>query len=268
MNYFKEIRSTLILVGIFFIGYKLILLVSFEKEFFHSYGGYIFGYIIVCIIAIIIQIQFKKKMIQKITNVVLFPLGVISAFAVVIFPFLMVFLFICLYFIITAVTPLFLLNYLNNNGYLEFATDLTILYGVVTIPVFFAVFFNYQIRNLFYFFTTIVNDSRYGPYEIRELTDYFISERNVRFLIYFLYFLAVIVINVLEYQESFLIGIAAYDNIILQSFITFIAFDKVLSLLKDLEFKPSDFLRKIICSISKKLEDMNNYNKPSNNDIN
>src|SRR5690606_28942027 len=122
MNYFKEIRAALILVGIFFIGYNQLLLVGFETEFFHYYGGYAFGYFIVCIVAFIIQIQFKNKVIQKITNVVLFPFGVTLVIAIVMYPILMVFMFILLYFMITAMIPLLLLNYLNQCGYLEFAT--------------------------------------------------------------------------------------------------------------------------------------------------
>lgn len=268
MNYFKEIRVALILVGIFFIGYMLILLVSYEKEFFHSYGGYASGYFIVCIIAFIIQILFKSKVIQKITNVVLFPVGVILAIAIVMFPILAVYILTLLYFIITAGIPFLLIYYLNQCGYLEFATDLTIFYGIVTIPVFLSVLLNRQIKQLFYFIGRKINDSRFKVYEIDKLTDYFISERNIRFIIYFLYFLALITINVTEYQESFLTGIVAYNKVILQSFITFIAFDRVLSLSKDLKFKPSVFLREIINSISKKIDDMNKYIKPSDNDIN
>lgn len=48
---------------------------------------------------------------------------------------------------------------------------------------------------------------------------------------------------------------------ILQSFVTFIALDRALILLKQLEFKPSDLLSMIIKSVASKFKDLENESK-------
>ena len=61
------------------------------------------------------------------------------------------------------------------------------------------------------------------------------------------------VVNFFKFQDMSLFGNNNYDSAVLQSFITFIAFDRALTILKQLEFKPSDLLMKIVTSINNKI---------------
>jgi hypothetical protein len=73
---------------------------------------------------------------------------------------------------------------------------------------------------------------------------------NIKFLVYSFYVVALSVTNYLNFQgDSFSKGIST-DKSILQSFVTFIAFDLALVLMKQLDFRPSHFVHKVIRSIS------------------
>lgn len=114
-----------------------------------------------------------------------------------------------------------------------------------TISVFIAVLFNFQLRKLIYKISPArFKDSKsLKPYELDKLTDYILSENNIRFVIYGIYFLLLLVFNYIEFEENDKYNLET-NKAILQSFVTFIALDRALTLLRDLEFKPSDFLKK------------------------
>lgn len=257
MNYLKEIKALLIFIGIFLLFFAFIYLLSFgenEKYFYYVVISYMF----VCVITFIIQLRFKNKIVNKITGIILFPAGLLFVIGTVIIPFMTVFLHLLLYFLISFLIPIIVIQDLNYYGYLSFLTESTIFFIQITISVFVSVLFNHQIRQFVYLISPagIKTSKKLKPYELDKLTDYLISEKNIRFLIYSLYFISLIAINVSGFQGFSLTEKATFDKAILQSFIAFIAFDRVLSLLKELEFKPSTFLIKIVNSISNKLKDL------------
>ena len=88
--------------------------------------------------------------------------------------------------------------------------------------------------------------------DFNKLTDYFLSENNIKFIIYFCYFLYLLVFNLFTFQEHSFYSSPMMDRAVLQSFITFIALERLLSNLKDLDFKPSEMLKLLLTSISGK----------------
>lgn len=264
MNYIKEIKSVSIFVGIFLVFFGFLYLLSIgetEKYFYYS----LIGYIIVCLIAAIIQQIFKNKIVDKAIGIILIPAGVLLAIGTVIIPFMTVFVHLLYYFMISVVLPLIIIRGLNHFGYLYFLTETTIFFIQITVSVFISVLFNHQIRQLVYLISParIKSSEKLKPYELDKLTDYLISEKNIRFLIYVLYFISLIAINITDFQGSSLTEKTTFDKAILQSFIAFIAFDRVLLLLKDLEFKPSAFLVKLVQSILNKFKDLDKKNNNS-----
>lgn len=261
MNYIKEIKAISIFVGIFFSIFVFIYLLSLgenEKYFYYSF----FGYIAISIITVIFKLKFNNKVVDKISGIILIPAGILYAIGTVTIPFMFVFMHLLYYVMISVVLPIQITQGLIYFGYLSFLTETTIFFFQITTSVFISVLFNHQIRQLIYLISParFKTSKKLKPYELDKLTDYLISENNIRFLIYFLYFLSLIAINYSDFQGDSLTGKTNFDKAILQSFIIFIAFDRVLSLLMDLEFKPSTFLKKIVQSISSKIKDLDKKN--------
>lgn len=68
--------------------------------------------------------------------------------------------------------------------------------------------------------------------------------------------------NYLSFESSWLSESSSQDKAIIQSFVVFIAFERALTLLKDLEFKPSDFLKILIYSFLKEWYNTSIIDKP------
>lgn len=60
--------------------------------------------------------------------------------------------------------------------------------------------------------------------------------------------------NVTLLQSNSISVTADQDRIIIQSFVTFIAFDRAFGLMKQLKFRPSELLEKIAAALKRKLE--------------
>lgn len=259
MNYIKEIKAISIFVVFFFSIFVFIFLLSLgeiEKYFYYSF----FGYMAISIITLILKLKFNNKTVNKVSGIILIPAGILYAIGTITIPFMTVFIHLLYYIVISVVLPIQITKGLFHFGYLSFLTETSIFFFQITASVFISVLFNHQIRQLIYLISParIKTSKKLKPYELDKLTDYLISENNIRFLIYLFYFLSLIAINFSNFQGGTLTDKANFDKAILQSFIIFIAFDRVLSLLMDLDFKPSTFLEKIIQSISNKVKDLDN----------
>lgn len=103
------------------------------------------------------------------------------------------------------------------------------------------------------------NSKKLKPYNIKEISEYLLSQANMKVLIYVLNIVAIIFINFFRFQNfDFSEKILLFEKPILQSLITFIAFDRAISLLNQLEFRPSIFYKKIWQGIKSKDEDLRN----------
>lgn len=257
-NYIKEIKAIsiflLIIAGVLGI-LSLLSIPGIEIWVYRI----IVGYISVCAFAVLGKVIFKNKYTNYIAKITLTPGYLIWILSYFLIPFGTLFIHLMMYFSISFAFLFLLFEFLYKFGFIEFLSKSTLLYLQITSCVFVSVLFNYQIRKLIYKISParIQTSQKLKPFELDKLTDYLISERNIKFLIYSSYVVILIGINFHKFQpNTSLYYNSIIDDAVLQSFITFIAFDKVTALLKELEFKPSDLLLKINNSISNKFEDL------------
>lgn len=256
-NYLKEIKAIFIfvIIGIIILGFPYLLSYYKIENYFYSS---LLIYITICGLLAIFSILVKSKILKRITSIILFPAGIILTLGTFILPigFLLIHLFYYVAFVV--LIPSIIIKSLTSFDIYQINQIPTLTYLKFTSAVFIAVLFNYQIRKLIYKISParINSSKKLKPYELDKLTDYMLSENNVRFLIYSIYVILLIITNYINFEENSLSINNSNDKAILQSFVTFIAFDRALSLLKQLEFKPSDFLNKIIKSIENKFKDL------------
>lgn len=256
-DYLKEIKAIFIfaMIGIIIFGFPYLLAYyKIESYFYLS----LLIYILICGFLAILNTLVKNKILKKIISIILFPAGIILTIGSFIIPigFLLIHLFYYVAFVV--LIPTTILKLLTLFDIYQTNQIPTLTYIKFTSSVFIAVLFNYQIRKLIYKTSParINSSKKLKPYELDKLTDYMLSENNVRFLIYSLYVILLIITSYANFEEKYLSISTTNDKAILQSFVTFIAFDRILSLLKQLEFKPSDFLNKIIKSIANKFKNL------------
>lgn len=101
------------------------------------------------------------------------------------------------------------------------------------------------------------DSTKLKPYNIKEISEYILSEDNMKIMIYVFNFLAIIFINIYKFQNlAFFDKVLLLEKPILQSLVTFIAFDRAMILFKGLQFKPSELYQKILIGIKNKNESL------------
>ncbi|WP_139316522.1 hypothetical protein [Algoriphagus marinus] len=163
-----------------------------------------------------------------------------------------------LYFGLVISVSYYLFWSLEYFGLVESSTLIT--YLTWTFAVFSAVIFNFQIRKFINYISPGSSDSPDKILKYKEISDYLLSENNIRFTIYSVYFIVLIFNNILSFQSQASEIDINFNKAILQSFVTFIAFERSLSILKTLKFKPSDLLDKIHGAISNHIKEINKNN--------
>lgn len=256
-NYIKEIKAILIfiIIGILIFGFPT-LLAYFKIEYYFYYSLII--YTSLCAVLAILSNISNSKILKKITNYILLPAGIILSIVTIIMPFGFLLIHVICYLAFVILIPNIILKLLILLDVCPVINPYALIYVKFTSSVFIAVLFNFQLRHLIYKISPVrlKSSEKLKAYELDKLTDYLLSENNVRFTIYSLYAVILIIINFLNLEENSLSTNGTNDKAILQSFVTFISFDRALTLLKQLEFKPSDFLNKIIKSIINKFKDL------------
>jgi hypothetical protein len=251
---YKELKSTLIILS--FIGLIFLLIYLGNNYYTEKLTPFLVTYLFASIILIIIASYIKNRYFEKIVAIISFPIGLIYSIMILIVPFSTLLIHLIYYFALAISIPFLLFKGLHYFHIIDFIKKPTELYLRITMTVFISVLLNKLIREITYRIAPVRSRSsqKMKTYELDKLTDYFLSADNIRFFIYSFYVIALLTTNFFNFQGQSFNTTTEIDKSILQSFVTFIAFDKVLTLSGTLDFRPSKLLSKINQSISNKIE--------------
>jgi hypothetical protein len=248
-NYIKEVKAGLILLSGFSICIGSIYLA--RTYFKSSYWYYVLAYLIASITCIFLSTSTKKKykVLNKVCEITSLPLQVSYLILTIFSSLFLPILGISIYASICIAIPNGCFLILDFFGLSWPNSDDTVFFIKMTVGVLLAVLFNFQIRKItFWIIVQISRESPFRHFSTNSMINYLLSSKNIQFIIYSAYVLLLFAVNYQSFESSWLSENLNMDKAILQSFVTFIAFDRTLTLLKDLEFKPSDLLRIIVNS--------------------
>lgn len=204
-----------------------------------------------------LSILLKNRRFTKFATLFFTPLGVLYAILVAIFPFFSLIFDILLYFGIALIIPEMIFRGLDHFRLINFVAPSARNYLQMTLTVLTSILLNPVLRDV----VKIVSLSRLNkskelkPDDVRYTLDFLLSSQNIRFLIYASYFLALLTTNFFNFQGYSLDNRLQSDKSILQSLVTFLAFDRAFILMKQLNFKPSVLLENIYKSVLNKVND-------------
>lgn len=247
---YKEIKAIAIFVlaiTVLIVSSSLFANETFQKNFLFSLVTYIATLILIYVLGSFL----KNKHFDIFTTIFSYPLIIIYTTLVVLIPFWLLLMHIGLYFVIAFLIPELLYKGLMYLNLIDFVTMPTTVYLKITLTVFISVLFNPILRGIVYRISParLNSSEKLKPYELGKLTDYFLSTNNVKFFVYAFYVVALLMTNYFNFQGDSISSNIETDKSILQSFVTFIAFDRTFALMKQLDFKPSGLLEKIYKSI-------------------
>lgn len=200
---------------------------------------------------------YSNKTIRFLQVVAGFWIGILYAPVIFIIPFTALIFHVLFYFLISFLLPQLVftgISYFELTPVIEKSTE---YYLVLTIGVFISVLSNSLILRFVLFISParVYTSEKLKPYRLADLSKVLLSAENIRSFIYGLYFILLVVINCYTFQGSLPAG--NINTVILQSFVTYIAFDRALGHLKLLKFSFSNFRTQIFQSIKSKVKEDN-----------
>lgn len=255
-NINKELFSLILIVtsGILILGLAVGIVYFIDTILEMDYGiWYLMAYLLFFIVVHVLAKQTQNTTLKRLKRIILLPFTLFIGFLSVAMPYFVLQIHLFVYLFFSAVAPILFYRFDRFTGLFDL-TITTHIYLIVTVSVITATLMNKQMKQLTFRFSPMQLYSNHisKRYEFHHLTDYFLSEHTIKFVIYFSYFLYLLIFNFFAFQEHSLYSSPLMDRAVLQSFITFLALERLISNLKDLDFKPSEMLKLLLTSISGK----------------
>jgi len=256
----KELKSTIIFVLINIMVIFLIYFGKFLKNYFSDVKYFWIGLVIYFILTFLLTIlnhRINFKVLRIATLILSFPISLIYVLVAILIPVLITQIYLILYFILSFILPYLLYTLDIKYSFLSLQIQ-TWIYIISTTGVIIAIIFNKQIDYLTFKivpFTSLKKEKKKRS-NLVELCNYIVSSSNIKLVIYSLYFIALIITNFLNFQDSSFFSTPDIDKAILQSFITFLAFERLTTNLELSEFRPSQLISILQSAINKEIEEI------------
>ncbi|MAN59286.1 MAG: hypothetical protein CMC08_05565 [Flavobacteriaceae bacterium] len=253
-NINKELVSLLLIVisGLLIFSLAVGVAYLFIRfiELPHS-GWYLILYTTLCVASVALLRWQQSHFTRTLQKAILFPVRALLKFITIGSPYIVLQIHFLLYVVISGLIPLAFFTFDYFSPLLDLTTA-THIYINVTLCVITATLLNKQVTRITYYCSPIrlMSSQKLKKVEIKRLTDYLLSENNIKFIIYLLYFVYLLIVNLFNFQQNSFYSSPELDKAVLQSFITFIALERLISNLKDLDFKPSEMVRKLLTAMT------------------
>lgn len=253
-NINKELFSLILIVtsGILILGLAVGIVYCVDTLLETRFGiWYLAFYLFACTTLYVLGRRYKNELAAKLHCIAVLPFTLFLGFLSVAMPYFVLQIHLFVYLFFSSIVPILLYRLDRFTGLLDLKIT-THIYLIVTFSVITATLMNKQMKELTYRFSPMQLYSNHisNRFEFHHLTDYFLSEHTIKFVIYFSYFLYLLIFNLFTFEEHTLYSSPMMDKAVLQSFITFLALERLLSNLKELDFKPSEMLKLLLTSIS------------------
>lgn len=258
MNFKKEFKSVSILLIIFLISLVIILFLSKVTDYLNGINSLNFIFYFFCYLGSLLLTgwlynKFPIKVLKYLYYGISFPILILFLLIKFARPTMWLLLNGVLFIISCFIIPTILLRLNNYFEYFNLAHQTT-MFIKLTFASCVSVTLPKQILYIIY---------RFGPYgmienksfkkitnsKIIDLTNEILNKENIRFIIYTLFFVYLLVFSFQYLQNSTIFEIGEKDRAVYQSFLCFLAFDRLLLNSKRIILIPSRLLNKVMNSM-------------------
>lgn len=211
---------------------------------------YLLGYLALLIFFNWLHKKFPNKLLEYINYAFSLPLSIFLFLFQFARPATGIIIHTILFILLSFSFPLILIRLNDYFNYLKL-TDQTIIFLNLTFAACFSIAFYKPILNIVYRFSPfrIKSSEKMKKFKLDELTNYVLNKENIRFIIYSSFFIYLIIFSFQYLQNSSIFEIEEKDRAVYQSFLCFLAFDRLLLNSKRFILIPSELLKKMINSI-------------------
>jgi chromate transport protein ChrA len=211
---------------------------------------YFLGYVTLLILFNWLHRKFPNKLLEYINYGISFPLSIVLFLFQFAIPTMGLIIHTTLFILLSFSLPLILIRLNDYFNYFNL-TDQTIIFINLTFATCFSVAFYKLILNIVYRFGPfrIKSSEKIKKFKLDELTEYVLNKENIRFIIYSSFFIYLLIFSFQYLQNSSIFEIGEKDRAVYQSFLCFLAFDRLLLNSKRFILMPSELLKKMLNSI-------------------
>lgn len=252
----NELTATIIVllinIGIIAIAIGVKYLFDFLSTY-QSFYWILGGYILLYILLFLVKNKIRNDALYFSVQIILFPFTLLFKFIALILPILATQVYLLVFLGISFFIPL-LLYTIDTYQPFTGLTNETWIYLITITGAITASLFHEQIS--FLTFKIIPFTSRRSwkkkRFKLVKLCKYIVSKRNIVLIIYSIFFITLTIFNILSLQQGSYYQNSNIDNAILQSFATFVAFERIVDNVKLTKFSPSELLKTFKLSWTKK----------------
>lgn len=252
MNLKKEFKSGFLLILIFAVSIVITTLFSYGVDVLSDFWEFVLGYFILLIIILVLDSLFKRKFFKIASIIIILPVGFVFVLLLTTLPLMTSFLFAILYFTTCIFIPAIFILINRKFHFIEMPESMY-TYITLSFSTCVALLFHKLITKVVYYFLVLNENMKrtVEKYEISHLLSYINEISNIRFLIYISYFIYMVIfsIEVCWHDKNFSLNM--HEKAIAQSFITFLAFDRLLVNSNQIRLLPSEIIKFVWSSLNK-----------------
>lgn len=226
---------------------------TFGVKYFENSNNvwaYFLTYFLFTIFLNIISVKVHNRYLDNFTKILSFPLAIIFFLFQIMVPTVTIMVQSLYYIVLSTSIPFLLLKLNNYYQWIDLNSE-TETFFQLTISIIISVTFYKYILDLTYKISLfrIKSSKKMKKYKLDELIEYIINRQNIRFAIYVSFFIYIFIYSFQMLENSSLFVTDLRDKAILQSFLCFLAYDRLLLNSKIVALMPSKLLNKFLISI-------------------
>ncbi|WP_417559077.1 MULTISPECIES: hypothetical protein [Flavobacteriaceae] len=250
----KEKKAIFYLIVVVIISIILFVAFSLGYSFLEkntTFWTYFLIYFLTVITFNLLTIKIKFKMVKKAVYIYSLPLSILFFLFQFTVPTITVLIQV-VYFIIFSTAFPYLILKVNDYFRIIGLNSETETFLQMTVSIIIAVSFNQFILEITYRLSpfTLKPSKKIEKLKLVELVDYIINLQNIRFVIYTSFFIYLIIFSFQQLENSTIFITSQHDRAILQSFLCFLAYDRIILNSKNIALLPSLLLNKFLTSIN------------------
>lgn len=244
-------KRILLLLGLIVLSILSMILAMYAFEYGNSsWIIYLIALILLAVISSALYKKFPNQIFKIISGALNFPIALVFALFVIAFP-TMIIVGVLMFFIILCISAPIIFLRLNNFFEWVELMDTTKVFLVLVFGISIAVAFHKQVL----FLTKRIvplrlkTSRKMKTAKVEELIDYLLSKTIIRFLIYSGFFIYLALYSFFLLQNNSILENSDLDKAVFQSFVTFLAFDRILLNTKEIPLAATELLDKILTVI-------------------
>ncbi|MEC5171634.1 hypothetical protein [Chryseobacterium nepalense] len=253
--------SILILITLTFIVIPFLLIgyLGYDYSWLLYYGAYM----IIGGILFILRYELRNKFFNIFVDIFLFPVYLFFIILIVIYPIVKFIFNYLVSFILSFAIVKSIIFIITNIIHLKLADELN-YYLQITITVFIVTLLSKKFKKLTNLILSLLGKSKDSKNILIDSMDV----EKEKFVIYSVYLILLFIVNIFKFQKSSILENADFDTALLQSFVTFIAFDKVQTMYKQLKINPWKILLSYLDEVKDFMSATNGNESINESDLN